>query len=161
DVVAVERPGWASDLDRLRVVPQLIVSGRQPGEPDEQSWVSRAKLHTFLNALHSGPRFAQKGKHDLEHRMRRRKARIEFDGFFQFGCCALGSACPHANQGQREVRIWVAPIERNGPLSEFESLRIISIGILGPAQIRRDGQRYGEGCRCLWGLRILQKRAAE
>ena len=59
------------------------------------------------------------------------------------------------------MRIWVAPIERNGPLSEFESLRIISIGILGPAQIRRDGQRYGEGCRCLWGLRILQKRAAE
>ncbi len=49
-VTAVDGPRPSPGLDRLGIVPELVVSGCQAGEPDEQTRVTRAEANSLLGA---------------------------------------------------------------------------------------------------------------
>ena len=109
------------------------MSRRQTREPDEEARVARAEADRFLDACDPALRIAEKIQHRAQYRMRRRKARIELDRFLELGRRLFGSAGPHADQREREMRVRVTGIEGYRPLPEFERLLIAALRIVAPA----------------------------
>src|ERR1700726_2162159 len=93
--------------------------------------------------------------------MCRGKARVEFNCLLELGRRAFGSACPHANEGQCEVRVWITRVQRYRSLSEFKGFLVCSLRILGPTQICRYRQCDRKRRGGLRRVRFIRKRTSK
>ena len=160
-VVVVERPGPPADLNCLRIVAQLVMSGCQPGKPDEQARIARAEADTSLDARHRLLRLTPRVKHRAEHGVSRGKAWIQLDRFLEFCHRAIGARRPHADQSERKVGVRIPAVERRGALRQLERFLIILFGIIAPAQIGRSAQCDRQRRGGLDILRVDRQRTTE
>src|SRR5207253_11065084 len=133
----------------------------QARKPDEQARVARAEADPQLDARERLLRLTAKIKHYAEYGVCRGKAWVELDRFLELGGRAIVSGGPHRDQSKRKVGVRIARIERHRALRQLEGLLVISLGILGPAEIGRDRQRDRQRRGGLRILRIDCQRAAE